>query len=82
MLLFTYDLLIFDREGNGENMSSRLETLVDKFGLRDCLVQGEDLSAVPLTPNYDEGYRALEKERKKSKDFLDMVFAEAKRIGL
>ena len=80
--LYGRPLAVFGREGSGEDMSSRLETLADKFSLRSCLVHNEDLSDVPVAPDYSEGYRALEIERKKSKAFLDMVFEEAERAGL
>lgn len=81
---FLYDqpLAIFDRKDNVENMSSRLETLASKFELHDCLVQNEDLSEVPMKPDYSKGYQALEEERKKSKAFLDMVFEETERTGI
>lgn len=80
--LYGRALAIYDRKGSGDNMSSRLETLSAKFGLQKQIVKDENLSEVPLNPDYSQGYVALEEERKKSKAFLDMVFEEAERAGL
>lgn len=79
--LYEKPLAIFDREGSGENMGSRIRTLADKFQLEDCLVKNNSIPDV-LEADYSAGYAALEEERKKSKAFLDMVFQEAERAGL
>ena len=79
--LYEKPLAIFDREGSGENMGSRIRTLADKFQLEDCLVKNNSIPDV-IEADYSAGYAALEEERKKSKAFLDMVFQEAERAGL
>ena len=79
--LYERPLAIFDREGSGENMGSRIRTLADKFQLENCLVKNNCIPDVG-TVDYSAGYAALEEERKKSKAFLNMVFQEAERAGL
>ena len=80
--LYQRPLAIFDRKGNGEDMSSRLVTLATKFHLEDCMAKDDCLPEVPEEADYSAGYAALEVERRKSKAFLDMVFEEAERAGL
>ena len=80
--LYGRPMAIYDRKGGGENMSSRLETLAAKFSLQEQLVQKENLDAIPVEIDYSRGYVALEEEREKSKQYLDMVFEEAERAGL
>lgn len=80
--LYERPFVIFDRAGSGENMSSRLETLCSKFGLGYCMVRGDEIPELPMTPDYSEGFAVLETERNRSKDYFDMVFEEAERLGL
>ena len=80
--LYERPFVIFDREGSGENMSSRLETLCSKFGLEYCMARGNEMPELPMTPDYSEGFKVLEAERKRSEDYFEMVFEEAERLGL
>ena len=80
--LYQRPLVIFDRKGGQENMGSRLETLASKFGLTDCMAEGDRLPDVPETADYSKGSEALTEERKKANAFLNMVFEEAERAGL
>ncbi len=80
--LYQRPLAIFDRKGSADNMSSRLETLCSKFGLEHCMARGDEMPELPMTPDYSEGFAVLDAERKRSKDYLKMVFEEAERLGL
>lgn len=80
--LYGKPLVIFDRKGSGEDMSSRLKTLADRFDLHSCMASGDALPEIDLNPDYSKGYQALEKERERSKTYFDMVFQEAERLGL
>lgn len=80
--LYGRPLTIFDREGNENNMKSRMETLVAKFSLQDCVVAGNALPNIQTLPDYAVSYKTLKAEREKAKSFLDMVFQEAERAGL
>ena len=80
--LYERPFVIFDRAGNGENMSSRLETLCSKFGLEYCMARGDEIPELSMTPDYSEGFAVLETERKRSNDYFKMVFEEAERLGL
>ena len=80
--LYERPFVVFDRAGGGLNMGSRLETLCSKFALRHCIAQGDVLPNIPLHPDYAEGFSALAVERKRSGDYLKMIFQEAERLGL
>ena len=80
--LYQRPLIIFNREGSRDDMSSRLETLASKFHLQGCMAEGDTLPDISGEADYSAGYEVLEQERKKSKAFLDMVFEEAERAGL
>lgn len=68
--LYQRPLAIFERLGKQCDMESRLQTLVSKFHLEHCLVQGERLPDIPAAPDYSAGYAALETERSKAAAFL------------
>ena len=69
-LLYDRPFVIFDREDNEQNMSSRLDTLINKFNLKNRRFNGK-ITKENLEHDYTEAYKILEKERKKSKEFLE-----------
>ena len=69
-ILFDRPFIVFDREQNGvEDMSSRIDTLLDKFKLQDRRYTGK-ITEENLKHDYTEAYKILEKEREKSLNFL------------
>ena len=52
-------------------MNSRIDTLIDKFKLKNRRYNGKKITKENLEHNYTEAYKILEEERKKSKDFLE-----------
>lgn len=67
--LFDKSFVVYDREDNNQNMSSRMETFLPWFHLEDRAYTGslpEDL----LEHDYASGYDVLEKERERSFDYL------------
>ncbi len=72
--LYQRKLAIFDREGHGNNMGSRIDTFTRKFHLEECRVQGNNLPEHIPDADYSEGYKTLACERERSKRFLDKVF--------
>lgn len=69
-ILFDRPFIVFDREQNGvEDMSSRIDTLLDKFKLQDRRYSGK-ITEENLKHDYTEAYKILEKEREKSLNFL------------
>ena len=71
-ILYNRPFVIFDREQNGvENMNSRIDTLINKFKLKDRKYNGKKITKDNLNHNYTEAYKILEKEREKSKKFLE-----------
>lgn len=69
-ILFNRPFAIFDRDENITSMNSRIETLLSKFKLEDRKCKGK-LTDKMLKHNYEEAYKILEEERKKSKEFIE-----------
>lgn len=69
---FLYDrpFIVFDRKGNGQGMNSRIDTLIQILELKDRKFRGK-ISKENLEHNYENSYKILEKERNKSKKFLE-----------
>lgn len=71
-IIFNRPFVIFDREEiNVKNMSSRLETLISKFKLKNRKYNGEKITEENINHDYSEAYRIIESERNKSRKFLE-----------
>ena len=71
-IIFNKPFIIFDREQEGvKSMNSRLDTLIDKFELKNRKYNGKMITNNNLNHDYTEAYKILEKEREKSKKFLE-----------
>ncbi len=68
-ILFNRPFIVFDREGNGLEMNSRIYTLLDKFKLQNRMYDGK-IERNNLQVDYLESYDILEEERKKSSNFI------------
>ena len=69
-IIYNRPFIIFDREEkNISSMNSRLETLINKFKLKNRKFEGK-ITKENLEHDYTEAYKILEKERKKSEEFL------------
>ncbi|MBQ3325775.1 polysaccharide pyruvyl transferase family protein [Candidatus Saccharibacteria bacterium] len=68
-LLFGRPFLVFNREDKLADMSSRLDTLLERFGLKERRFNGVITDDI-LNCDYDEAYKILGNERKKSLKFL------------
>ena len=70
-LLYNRPFIVFDREQEGiENMNSRIDTLINKFNLKNRRFTGK-ITDENLNHDYTEAYEILEKEREKSRKFLE-----------
>lgn len=70
-ILYDRPFVVFEREQDGvENMNSRIDTLIEKFNLKNRKYNGKSITNVNLCHDYTEAYKILKKERKKSDDFL------------
>ena len=69
-VLYNRPFIIFNREDKSENMNSRIETLINKFNLKNRKYNGKEITKDNLNYDYTEAYKILEKERKKSIRFL------------
>lgn len=69
-ILYNTPFIVFDREDKKENMNSRIDTLLSKFKLEDRRFNGKNITKENLKHDYTESYKILDKERKKSEEFL------------
>lgn len=69
-ILFNRPFIVFDREQkNVDSMNSRLDTLINKFKLKNRKFEGK-ITDKNLSHDYTEAYNILISERKKSEEFL------------
>lgn len=72
-IIYGRPFIVYDREQKGfNNMGSRIDTLLEKFGLENRKYNGK-ISEVNLLTNYDDTYRILEVEKAKSIIFLKKI---------
>lgn len=69
-ILYNRPFVVFDREGNEKNMSSRIDTLLSTFHLINRRYNGISITKENLEHDYTEAYKILEIERTKSETFL------------
>ena len=70
-ILFNRPFIVFERESKGcSSMNSRIETLLTKFKLENRKYNGKKITNKILEHDYKDAYKILEKERKKSEEFL------------
>lgn len=69
-ILYDRPFIVFEREDNIEKMNSRIDTLINKFKLENRRFNGSEISKENIEHNYINAYKILEKERKKSVEFL------------
>lgn len=69
-ILFKKPFIVFQRDGNGAGISSRLDTLLGKFQLTSRFEYNLDDSDV-MNYDFTETYKILCEERKKVNEFLD-----------
>lgn len=69
--LFDKPFIVFDREqSNKENMNSRIETLINKFQLKNRKYNNKNITKDNVNHVYNESYKILEKERLTAKEFI------------
>lgn len=69
-ILYNKPFIVFGREDNTVSMNSRIETLINKFNLKNREYNGKEITKENLNHDYTEAYKILEEERKKSIKFL------------
>lgn len=71
-IIFNKPFIIFEREEvSSNNMNSRIDTLLEKFNLQNRKFTKDKIIEENLTHDYTKAYKILEKERQKSKLFLE-----------
>lgn len=69
-IIYNRPFIIFDREGNNSNMGSRLDTLINKFKLKNRRYNNINISKENLKHDYTDAYKVLKKEKDRSINFL------------
>lgn len=69
-ILYNTPFIVFEREDKAAKMNSRIDTLLSKFKLKNRKFNDKEITKENLNHDYTEAYRILEKERKKSEEFL------------
>lgn len=69
-ILYNRPFIVFGREDNTISMNSRIETLINKFNLKNREYNGQEITKENLNHDYTEAYEILNEERKKSMTFL------------
>lgn len=76
-ILYNRPFVVFEREQKDiANMNSRLDTLINKFKLKNRRYNGINITNENLNHDYSEAYKILEIERKKSIDFLNKALED------
>ena len=68
--------IVQTRKDNVQNMNSRLETLLGKLGLTSHLMREGMSKSDIFAADYTEAYDIIEKERKKTQEFLKNAMSE------
>lgn len=74
-ILYNRPFIVFNREDKMVSMNSRIETLINKFQLKNREFIGK-ITKENLEHDYIEAYKILDKERDKSKKFLISILEE------
>ena len=70
-ILFDKSFVVFDRENEKhQTMSSRIETLINKFKLDNRKFNGIEITKENICHDYTNAYKVLDEERKKANEFL------------
>ena len=71
-IIYDVSFIVFDREQQSmKKMNSRIDTLLSKFKLEDRKYNNKKITNNQLNHDYKETYEILEKEKEKSKKFLE-----------
>ena len=69
--LFNRPFVVFERDEKiNKDMSTRIDTLLSKFDIKGRRFNGQEITTENLTHNYEESYKILEKERRKTKEYF------------
>lgn len=69
-MIFNRPFIVYDRNDKEKNMSSRIDTLLNKFQLKNRKYNNTNITKENLEHDYSKAYEILEKEREKSIKFL------------
>lgn len=78
-VIYDRPFIVFKREGQKMDMSSRFDTLISKFKLKNRRYDKRIPLANYLNHDYCEAYRILEKEKHKAEQFLSLALCDLER---
>ncbi len=70
-ILFNKPFIVYNREDNANNMSSRLDTLINKLELKNRRYNEKEITKENMEYDYTSVYEKIEKERKIFNNFLE-----------
>lgn len=73
-IIYNRPFIVFDREDKLERMNSRIDTLLNKFELKDRRYKGK-ITQELLRSDYEKYYEKIKVEREKAEKFLDKLFS-------
>lgn len=69
-IIFDRPFVVFDRQGSGKSMNSRLDTLISKFNLENRYFNNKEITQKNIDHNYSNAYKILKKEKEDAINFL------------
>ena len=69
-ILYNRPFIVFDRDDKSKDMSSRIDTLISKFKLKNRKYNGKEIIEENINHDYTEAYEILKNEREKSFNFI------------
>lgn len=69
-LIFDKPFVIFDRDDTEKNMSSRIDSLINLFELKNRRYNGKNITPENISHDYSKAYKILKEEKTKSLNFL------------
>ena len=69
-IIYNRPFIIFEREQNIVSMNSRIDTLLNKFQLKDRIYNNNEILPEQLICDYTNAYKILDMEKEKANNFL------------
>ena len=77
-ILYHKQFVVFQRSEEGSSMNSRLETLLHRFGLEECVFTDKEMT--PASFNFEEADLIISEEKKRFSAFLNTAMSNIKQL--
>lgn len=81
-ILFHKQFVVFERSEKGQTMNSRLQTLLERFGLENRMFKEGNLDELNKPIDYSKIDNIIEEERIRARSFLDHAMDEISRLPI